>query len=202
MTLGITPAQQAALARIAAAVGSDAYLAGGIAVALRFGHRVSVDLDVFVPSADPALLAEPLAAAAGIRVIARAPGTLHLEVDDVPASLLRYRYPLLAPTERVPEAALPLASLSDLACMKLSAIAGRGAAKDFWDLHEILVRGDRDLAATIELYRRKYASEDVGHVIRSLAYFADADAAPLPQGLDPSRWQQIRTDFARWVRAL
>jgi hypothetical protein len=48
---------------------------------------------------------------------------------------------------------------------------------------------------------RKYPVEDIGHVVRSLAYFGDA-TGPLPAGLSSVHWQQIQRDFETWVRAL
>src|SRR5205823_9754109 len=120
-----------------------------------------------------------------VRVTGTAPGTLYLEIEGIPASVIRYRYPLLSPPRPDPALGVAVAAPEDLACMKLSAIAGRGMARDFWDLHALLGAGvaGGHLGAALEQYRRKFAGADVGHVVRSLAYFADADAAPLPHGL-------------------
>ncbi len=96
---------------------------------------------------------------------------------------------------------MPVASIDDLASMKLSAIAGRGAARDFWDLHTIVSRTARPLSDFLDVFRRKYPVEDIGHVIRSLVYFGDADG-PLPVGLSPARWDEIQRDFETWVRDL
>jgi hypothetical protein len=204
--IGITEAQRSALERLAPALEPNTYLAGGVAVATAYGHRTSRDLDLFVPhDFDPERLEERLAVALpDLRVTGRARGTLHLEIGGIPISILSYRYPLLASTEKRPGLAVPVASPEDLACMKLSAIAGRGAAKDFWDLHVILGHGvaKGDLAALLEDYGRKFPVEDVGHVVRSLAYFGDADAAPLPLGLSPPQWTAIKEAFAERVRAL
>jgi hypothetical protein len=86
--------------------------------------------------------------------------------------------------------------------MKLSALSGRGAARDFWDLHSILERTGFSLEHYLDAFRQKYPSTDVGHVVRSLSYFGDAEAAPLPTGLTAERWSEIRNDFEDWVRAL
>jgi len=43
---------------------------------------------------------------------------------------------------------------------------------------------------------------DIGHVVRSLAYFGDADAAPLPTGLTTSHWAALKGDFEAWVKPL
>jgi len=72
------------------------------------------------------------------------------------------------------------------------------------DLDELLGMGigGGALAGVLELYRRKFPVDDVGHAIRSLAYFGDADAAPLPRGLTPERWDEIKTAMRRRVKAL
>jgi len=101
-----------------------------------------------------------------------------------------------------PGLAVPVASPEDLIAMKLSAIAGRGAAKDFWDLHELLALRQVDLASALVDLPRKFAAQDIGSVIRSLSYFGDADCAPLPLGLTQERWAAIKADFMRWVAAL
>ncbi len=202
MSADLTPEQERALDVLAQVVDpSSYYLAGGVAVALRLHHRRSVDLDIFTSTSDPPALVEALQGAS-IVIISTAPGTLHLEVGGVPASLLRYRYPLLGAPERVPGVPLPLASLDDLQCMKLSAIGGRGARRDFWDLHALLDARSKSLGEVLSAYRQKYAQEDIGHLVRSLVYFADAEAEPMPVGLTEAHWARILADFTAWVRAL
>jgi Nucleotidyl transferase AbiEii toxin, Type IV TA system len=203
---GITDAQRAALTSLAPALEADTYLAGGVAAALSLHHRTSVDLDLFVPyDFDQERLAERIAATvSGARIVGRGRGTLHLEVGGVPTSILAYRYPSLAPAVPHPDLAFPVASADDLVCMKLSAIAGRGAAKDFWDLDALLASGAAggSLEHALELFGRKYASEDVGHVVRSLAYFGEADAALLPLGLTQGTWEAVKRRMLDRVRGL
>jgi hypothetical protein len=86
--------------------------------------------------------------------------------------------------------------------MKLSAIAGRGAARDFWDLHTLVTETGRPLGDWMDAFRTKFPSHDVGHLLRSLVYFGDADAAPLPEGLTADHWTRIQRDFQAWVPAL
>lgn len=198
----MSPEQHRALDVLAGVLDPGAYyLGGGVAVALRLHHRRSADLDLFTETSDPPSLVEALEGASVV-ITSTAPGTLHLEVGGVPASLLRYRYPSLGRPEQVPGVLVPLASLDDLECMKLSAIAGRGARRDFWDLHALLEARRRGLDRVLASYRRKYGQEDVGHVVRSLVYFADAEAEPMPVGLADAHWARIRADFTVWVRAL
>jgi hypothetical protein len=98
--------------------------------------------------------------------------------------------------------ALPVAAQADLVCMKLSAIANRGARRDFWDLDVLLSSADLSLKAALELYRLKYPVEDVGHVVRSLAYFADAEAEPMPSDMTPEEWERIKASLSERVKAL
>ena len=109
---------------------------------------------------------------------------------------------VVAPSTFVPGLPVPVASVEDLSCMKLSAIAGRGAAKDFWDLHAMLTARGESLAVALARFQKKYSAEDVGHVVRSLAYFADAEAGPMPAGLTNQHWQRVRADIEGWVRGL
>jgi hypothetical protein len=206
MDPGITEPQRSALEKLAPSLDEFTYLAGGVAIALELHHRTSLDLDLFVShDFDSDRLGERLASEVpSLMTTTRAPGTLHAEVDGIPISVLSYRYPLLVPARFVNDLPVPVASLDDLVCMKVSAIAGRGAAKDFWDLHELLQHGiaGGTLEGVMALYRRKYPVDDLGHAIRSLAYFADADAAPLPRGLIPERWAAIKSEIERRVKAL
>jgi Nucleotidyl transferase AbiEii toxin, Type IV TA system len=197
----LSSSQRVAIDILASVVDPATYLAGGVAVALRLHHRTSRDLDLFTPASDPVNLT-PVLTNPAIRVLTRAEGTLYLEVGGVPASILRYRYPLLGPTEAFPGIALPIASLEDLTSMKLSAIAGRGARRNFWDLHALLTARGRSVGQALEEYARKYTAEDVGHVVRSLVYFGDAEAEPMPVGLTEERWARLCADLVAWVRAL
>ncbi len=198
----VTPEQFAALEAIAPVLGTDYYLGGGVAVALRMHHRRSRDLDLFTVLADPASLDTALAGTPEVRVVQRSPGTLHLLVHGVPVSLLRYPYALLAPPEPQASIAVPLASTADLAAMKLSAIGGRGARRDFWDLHVLLTGTGQSLEDALDAFALKYPGVDPGYVVRALAYFGDAEAEPMPEGLTAERWTELRRDFERWVLAL
>jgi Nucleotidyl transferase AbiEii toxin, Type IV TA system len=195
-----TGPQQRALRLLAPNLPPDAYLAGGVAVAVRLGHRVSHDLDVFTVDSDPLDLVEALATRGDVRITSRGEGTLYLEADGVPVSIIRHRYPLVTPAELVEPLPIPVASVSDLTAMKLHAIASRGAARDFWDLHELLVHRSLSLTEALDEHSRRYPNEDAGHVLRSLAYFGDAEAAPLPSGLSRDKWESIRLDFEAWTR--
>lgn len=199
---GPSPEQQHALKALASCLPQETYLAGGVAVAIHARHRLSRDLDLFLPTEDPTQIVDRLTAEPGVTLTSRAEGTVYATVNGVPVSIIRYRYPLLARTTRTADAAIAIASIEDLVCMKLSAISHRGALRDFWDLHTMLSMKKMSLTAALELYQTKYASEDIGHVVRSLVYFADADAEPALTGLSNDTWTRIKSDARQWVAAL
>lgn len=195
----ITSKQRAALAKLAVLLPGDFYLAGGVAIAAHFSHRTSRDLDLFA-LVDPTPLESDLERLPGVTIESRARGTVYLDIDGIPASLIQYPYPLLVPPEPRAELPVPVASIDDLACMKLSAIASRGLARDFWDLHTIVTRTARSLREFLDAFRRKYPVKEIGHIVQSLVYFGDA--GPLPRGLTAAQWEQIQRDFESWVRAV
>lgn len=179
------------------------YLAGGTAVALHLGHRRSVDLDWFTAE----VLPEPLRLAQDLREQSVAfvtgqvaPGTLYGSVRGVRLSLLEYRYPLLAAL-RPWRGGSRIAARADLAAMKLSALAQRGAKKDFVDVYAL---GNRScsLQKMLHWYQEKYAVEDVAHLLYSLAYFDDADRERMPRLLWPVSWRTMKETIRRWLRGV
>lgn len=86
--------------------------------------------------------------------------------------------------------------------MKLSAIANRGARRDFWDLHALCLARGWSLDVALGHYRRKFPNEDCGHVIRALTYFGDAEAEPSLPGLSLDAWTQLKRDLRTWVASL
>ena len=90
MTERLDDKQRAALWTLAPLVDPDTYIGRGVGVAMHLEHRRSRNLDLFTPAEEPVASAEALAdPATGVRILARSPGTLHLEVHGVPTSLLR-----------------------------------------------------------------------------------------------------------------
>ena len=126
-------------------------------------------------------------------------GTLHGTAGGVKLSFLEYRYPALVPLVEWPEFGCRLAGLEDIACMKLSAIASRGARKDFIDVYA-LGRSGFAIADMLAQYRSKFAVEDAGHVLMSLTYFDDAELEEMPELLWQIDWPEVRQTIESWVR--
>jgi hypothetical protein len=175
-------------------------LVDGTAVVLYYKHRLSVDLDWFSvePMGDAMVLARRLQEEISFQITDIGPGTLHILVDGVRVSFLEYRYPLLHPVKTEKHFSCPIASLDDLACMKLSAIAQRGSRKDFIDLFTI-VQNHRPFSTLLDLYRQKYSVKDITPILYGMVYFDNAVCEPLPEKWDGS-WLEVENACRMWVK--
>jgi len=180
------------------------YLAGGTALAIHLSHRISVDLDWFTPHpfADGMILAQSLRNSnIDLAIEQVSPGTLHGSVNGVRVTFLQYQYPLLKPLEQWNEVGCQLASLEDLACMKLSAIAQRGARKDFCDIYVLGMKAF-SLSQMLGFYQKKFGIKDIGSVLYGLVYFDDAESERMPRMLLDVTWKEIRNTILGWVKEI
>jgi hypothetical protein len=175
------------------------YLGGGTALAIQLGHRRSVDLDWFCeePISDPLRLAAEVQESVPFAGGRTESGTLHGAISGVRVSFIEYRYPLLRPLLLLGELGAQAASLEDLACMKLAAIAQRGAKKDFLDLYAL--GRQFSLQEMLALYAEKYRTRDWGHLLFALAFFDDADHERTPRLLKSPPWPEVKAAIRRWV---
>lgn len=116
------------------------YLAGGTALALQLGHRVSVDLDFFSESDELEQESRQEIIAAlqqkfPMKVDEGGLSSLLINIQDSYVGFFGYSYPLLVPT--ITLEGIRLAGLLDIGLMKMDAVAGRGSRKDFYDLYFI-----------------------------------------------------------------
>jgi sucrose-6-phosphate hydrolase SacC (GH32 family) len=200
----LTQRQLLALRQIGAFTADQGfYLGGGTAIALQFGHRRSVDFDWFRQSPIP----DPLTLSSEIQdqEIPFVTGwternTLYGTIGGVRTSFFQFRYELLDPVLLWPEMGCRLASLRDLACMKLSAIAQRGSRKDFVDLYA-LGRHGFALGEMVHWYRDKFEVTDIGHLLYALVYFDDADSEKMPTMIWKLNWREIKRTVQDWVKA-
>ncbi len=186
-----------------ALAGTDLYLAGGTALALQVGHRPSIDFDWFgARIGDQEVLLRRLRAVGlDFTILTSSFETLYVEIETVQVSFIGYNYPLIRPLCHWDEYDMHMASLDDIACMKLSAVTNRGLRKDFIDLH-YLITNFKSLESYLTLFQGKYKQQDIGHVIRSLVFFEDADQEPEIKMFKGISWLELKKDFASWVKAL
>jgi hypothetical protein len=164
-------------------------LAGGTALALRFGHRTSIDLDLFTSeSFDVPAVAGLLKQKYGLREAATAQNTLRGIINGIKIDLIAHRYPLLKPFEET--GGIRMFSCEDIAAMKLNAITNRGCKKDFWDYAELLRIYSR--YEMLSFFARKYANDSLWNVEKSLTWFDDAENDPDPRDLHGRNWEEIK----------
>lgn len=164
-------------------------LVGGTAMALQTGHRKSVDLDLFgALSLDETILTETVSSMGNIVWLNKLKNIKSLLVNGIKVDFVNYSYPWLS--EPLNENNIRLASKKDIAAMKLSAITGRGAKKDFTDLYFLLK--EFSLKEMVQLYEEKFADGSAFMVLKSLVYFEDAENDEMPEMLMPASWEMIK----------
>lgn len=173
----------------------DFYLAGGTALALQIGHRISTDLDWF--STTRLLEAEErnqirgeLAGSGNFEVTSEQDGMLFTRLFGTDVSFIHQHHALLNPT--VEYASVHLASPTDIGLMKLAAINSRGTRRDFVDLY--CLREMVSLDRLLELVPVKYPDRPnfLAITARALAYFEDAETQPMPQMRVAIQWKDVR----------
>ncbi|MEA2067925.1 MAG: nucleotidyl transferase AbiEii/AbiGii toxin family protein, partial [Verrucomicrobiota bacterium] len=168
---------------------SPFFLVGGTALALRLGHRVSVDIVLFSDQAfDVRPITGMLRGTFPIQSLETAQNTVRGEVGGIKLDIMSHRYPTIE--SPATEDGIRIASLKDIAAMKLNAIANRGSKKDFWDYAELLSLFSRD--EMLGFFAEKYSDENVWYVEKSLSYFSDADKEPDPRDLKGRTWDEVK----------
>jgi predicted nucleotidyltransferase component of viral defense system len=179
----------------------QATLAGGTALALRLGHRLSVDLDFFCTAAvhHERVLGLARKERGEPRILAEDPTSLVLMAGDAKVSFFHHEHPF---GDGGHCDGIPVASTLDIAAMKLIAIAQRGLKRDFVDLYCVLQ--DTPFFKVAERTIERYGRGRVNPVVigKAMAYFADADqdVDPVYLGGKNIKWATVRTFFQKRVR--
>jgi predicted nucleotidyltransferase component of viral defense system len=160
-------------------------LVGGTALSLKFGHRISVDLDLFSQQKiDITLINEQLKTIYGKDFSNENPSlkfTIFCYIKEVKIDFVHYPHQLLKPIETIE--GIRMYSNEDIAAMKINAILGRGAKKDFYDLAELLKHFR--LKDIIDFHRKKFPDNTILISIpNAITYFEDAEASPDPVSLN------------------
>jgi hypothetical protein len=156
------------------------YLAGGTGIALQIGHRDSIDFDFFKEgSYDTSKLLNTITEVFRLHKIIitqQEKNTLTCLIDDsISLSFFGYNHSLLEPLIKTDY--FSIASITDIACMKFSAITSRWLEKDYVDIYFILQRIKlKTLLAQCEV---KYPMLDTNLILKSLVYFEDITEEPI-----------------------
>lgn len=164
-------------------------LAGGTALALQMGHRKSIDLDLFGRlDADYLAIAESMSKVGEAILVNKSENINVWLVNGVKVDIVNYPYPWINGPILID--GLVLAGIEDIAAMKLAAITNRGTKKDFIDIFFLL--RTYSIGELLDLYQRKYRDGSIFLVLKSLAYFEDADEQESPVMLQPAGWEETK----------
>ena len=180
---------------------ADTRLVGGTALAMQLGHRISVDLDIFGKWNYSEDLADSFSAIGQAEKESGTPNgrMAFFYIDGVKVDCVAYdMYEWLEPP--VEEDEVRLASIRDIAAMKINAITNRGTRKDFVDMARLL--DDYSLNDIFAWYREKYPAANPALAMRSLSYFVDAEKMPMPRMLIPFDWEEAKDRIRSSVRNL
>ena len=178
----LPPAQQRLWPELRRAPQLGFALYGGTAIALRLGHRQSVDFDFFSP--DPL---DREAIKAGFPFVARSqvlqdrPNTLTVSVSFGTQQLVKVSFfgnigfGRVGEPDLTEDGVLQVASLDDLMATKVKVIMQRAEAKDYRDIAAMLIVGvslDKGLSAARLLYGVNFQPSES---LKALVYFGDGD---------------------------
>lgn len=174
------------------------YMIGGTALSLQLGLRLSYDFDFCVPEQfNNEVLLQELKTLGKIEVKQNQKGTCDIILNGVQVSFFYYPNMLindLISTDDMPK--LKMASILDIALMKLVAIGGRGAKKDFFDLYNILNKCNITVEQLAKGLIQKFGKNiNYVNMIMGLSYFEDAEQGILPKTFVGYDWEEIKRFF-------
>jgi hypothetical protein len=175
-------------------------LVGGTALALRYGHRNSVDLDLFYHEKfDQPQIVAMLEFAFRERFFYKQQQTgfgVFCFIDEIKIDIVHFPHLPIAPIET--EDSIRIYSIADIAAMKIQAILGRGKKKDFWDLYELLKHYSLD--QIIKWHKLKYPGQMLAISIpHAITYFVDAEESDAPVSFKKQTWAGVKKGIQRAV---
>lgn len=164
-------------------------LVGGTALALQLGHRTSTDIDLFTQLRfDVESLLLQIQSDYKISIRSRMPHALLLDIESVKTDFVFQPSVLIEP--QVITEGIKMASLLEIAAMKIGAITARGRKRDFIDLFCLLDK--YSLKEILSAFLRKYPQATMELAMRSLFYFEDANDDLEPRCFFAYDWSSIK----------
>jgi hypothetical protein len=176
-------------------------LVGGTALSLKYGHRKSIDLDLFSnENFDKSKLLEFLKLHFGKRFVSEntfAKWGIFCYIDNIKVDIVNYPHPTIGAIENIE--GIRFLSDKDLIAMKIQAILGRGKKKDFWDIAELVQK--YSIQDFIDFHKEKYSGQILGiSVPTAMLYFTDADKSEDPETIKIKNWKEIKKIISKKVR--
>ena len=168
------------------------YLVGGTSLALQIGHRVSVDIDLFGhQEINEIEFSQALTDYGKIKLISKTKNILIFSINDIKVDFVNYHYPWIEEPTFVSK--IRLASIKDIAAMKINAIVGRGSKKDFIDIYYLLKIFSYD--ELLGFYEKKYPDGNLFAAQKSIQYFEDADKDVSPHVIENISWEKMKHEI-------
>lgn len=174
------------------------YMIGGTALSLQLGLRESFDFDFCVPEQfNNEVLLEELRTLGELKVKQNQKGTCDVILNGIQVSFFYYPNKVIndfvTPNE-MPK--LKIASIIDIAIMKIVAIGGRGAKKDFFDLYNIVNKHEISIEEIAKgLIQKCGEKTNYVNIIMGLSYFEDAEQEELPKLYVDYDWEIAKKFF-------
>lgn len=171
----------------------DFHLVGGTALSLMYGHRMSIDLDLFSATKfENQHIIDALKTEFGDSFVADESKPffgIFGYIDDVKIDIVRYPHPLIRPTLTIKN--IRMFSMEDIVAMKVQAVLGRGKKKDFWDIAELLKHFTID--DFIRFHKEKFSTQNLFITVpQAISYFADAEDSEDPVSLKGQTWASVK----------
>jgi hypothetical protein len=196
---------------------SDFRLVGGTALSLLRGHRISDDIDLFTYKTYGSIDFDEIEQSLKILFpyvynyeddfpeIKKLKNNLGLnlrvgnnENDAIKVDILNWDAPFIY--EIVEEEDIRLASVEEVALMKLDTISRGGRKKDFWDMSEIIE--SFPLSDLVGNYSQKYPYNSVEDVKSGFTNFLIAEEMPDPICLKGKTWDSVKQEMVREANQL
>lgn len=194
--------QKKVLPRLSFLTKEGFYLAGGTALALQLGHRTSLDFDFYTLNHfNQDSLYQKIHEGFGDTVskTSQAEDTLFCTIGTVDCSFFTYSYKLLKRTTLLMGVAI--ASLKDIAAMKLVAISRRPAKRDYIDIYYLL--NTFSLQELFEFSAKKYPNFNSYYSLKALTYFEDIkddERRQIPMSDKNFSWEKAKEKIFQEVK--
>ena len=175
-------------------------LVGGTALALNYGHRSSIDLDLFYhKDFDRFNIERELRNTFGKDFIFEG-GHKQLGIfcfiRKIKVDIVKYPHLPIGVGEIV--SGIRMYGSDDIAAMKIQAILGRARKKDFWDLHELL--NHFSLQQIMDWHKLKYPTQMLAISIpNAITYFTEAEDSETPVSFKGQTWSKVKKDISEKV---
>jgi len=183
---------------------SDFYLAGGTALALQIGHRVSVDFDLFCQKdITKELLTKIKKVFSGEKIspLINNPEELTVLVSGVKITFIKYPFPVI--NNLTEYNGLKMLDILELSATKAYTIGRRGSFKDYVDLYFVLAERHANLERIIELAEKKYKTDFNSRLfLEQLIYLQDVEEEKLLFLKGPVNKKQLEEFFLDEVKKI